>query len=219
VKTRPGAPLPFKWATPTKAATSVEVRKRVRQARALLLRSGCKNADLEKVDIELYVRGAIVQRARWESFRTDQRKKEAADRVERAIHRLEIALKDPSLPSAFRGLGLQEPLGRLRAAAKELAVVKLQPRRDVGDKRAAVREAAALLQALGRPLKRSRTGEFCRLAVVLYGDKEVGFYDLCCAHGARLARELSLARLRPITTGAKRHDRAPTTHSSPTTSP
>src|SRR5262249_39005684 len=103
----------------------------------------------------------------WAAKRADKQKKAAVDRLARAIHRLEIALNDTALPSGFRGSALREQLSQLRAASEKIALAKLpKPRRDVSDKRAAVREAAALLQALARPLTRSRRGEFCRLAGV-----------------------------------------------------
>jgi hypothetical protein len=165
----------YDWAA-TKVACEDEIRKRIKLARAVL-GSGC-----DKAAIEGSVRVVVVKQASWASLRPDKKKKDAVARVAEALHRLDAALANTSFPSNLRKRFPRAELSRLRFQCEKLGYEPLPaPRKDVHDKRIAVGEAASLLFELDRPLTLTRTGEFCRLAAALYGDKDTDMFDRCRA--------------------------------------
>jgi hypothetical protein len=167
----------FDWATATKVASEDQIRRRIKLARAVL-GSGC-----DKAAIEGSVRVVVVKQAKWVSYRPTQQKKDAVARVAAALHRLDVALDNASsFPSHLRNRFPRAELSRLRFQCEKLGYEPLPaPRKDVYDKRIAVAEAAYLLFELDRPLTLTRTGEFCRLAAAIYGDKDADMFDLCRA--------------------------------------
>jgi hypothetical protein len=166
----------FDWATATKVASQEEIRRRIKLARAVL------GSGSDKTAIESSVQYVVVRQASLASLRATKRKKDAIRRVAKTLHQLDAALNDTSFPSHLCGRFPRAELSRLRSQCEKLGYEPLPaPRKDVGDKRIAVRAAAFLLYELDRPLTLTRTAEFCRLAAALYGDKDADMFDLCRA--------------------------------------
>jgi hypothetical protein len=165
------------WATGIRRVSKQERRERVRLALAVL------GSKCDKASVERCVELVVMRQARWDSYRPNQHKKAAIRRLAVVLRELEVALNNPNLPLSFRFYAQRSLLSRLRAKFEYIGYGRLhKPRRNVGDKRIAVEEAASFLTELGRPLTLTRTGEFCRLAAAFFGDKEEDMLDVCRAY-------------------------------------
>jgi hypothetical protein len=113
-----------------------------------------------------------------------KRHKMAAERLALALQRADRARRDADLPAELKTMssaGLLE-IEKLRQRATTIAKTKLgQPRPPNEGQWLAVSEAARLLTAHNIPLTTTRTGQFCRLAQLFYGQPGVNLYHHCCA--------------------------------------
>jgi hypothetical protein len=135
--------MSFNWLVGAKVACDQEIRKRVRLARAVL------GSKCDRASIEDRVWAVVIKQARWASRRPNSDNKEAVRRLAAALRVLEAALNNSNLPLYFRSSVQREDLSRLRKKCEHAADAPLpKPRRDVGDKRIVVREAANLLLEL-----------------------------------------------------------------------
>ena len=163
-------------------------QKRVNLAMQIL-GEGARRREVERT---LLLETAFIERLKnykqsgWYGVQTKDQK-EAADRFEMALRKLDTAIK------GLKGVGLHHSLladfpideidiKRWRNRAKEAVDAKLpQPKPIDRAKRRAAEAAARLLLKYGHPLGLGRKGKFCRLAAVFYGDLGAEFLHHCRA--------------------------------------
>jgi hypothetical protein len=113
---------------------------------------------------------------------SNKREKKAVDRLEKALHRLNMALNDVALPTGIAKAFDRQGMLALQKHLKDLATRKLdKPKRppNVG-KDWAAQGAGSLLQKHGIPVERTRgKKKLHRLAAVLYGDESTDMYQYC----------------------------------------
>lgn len=106
--------------------------------------------------------------------------KEAAQKLEVALKRLQDAIENPDLPIDLRPQRFDKTdLDFLRNRALEVAYSDMVPDASSPAKRFAAEAAAKLLSAQGLPVRATRRGPFCRLAAILYGDPSADLFHHC----------------------------------------
>jgi hypothetical protein len=155
------------------------LRQRIKQAKAIL-GPHCDDASVEAAVKHIIVREERSRR--WADIvckPTNKQEKAAVAQVAQALRRLNVALKNTTLPNFVREM-FPGNLGECQTELESLGLRPLaKPRRSSGGKRLAAEEAAYLLEKHKLSLATTRGGKFHQLAAVLYGDDDADLFNHC----------------------------------------
>lgn len=100
-------------------ATNEEIRRRVKLAQAVL------GAKADPAAIKDTVHAVLAKQAYEAALRVDKNKKKAVNRIAQALHRLDMALNNSSVPSRLRDKFPREELRQLRATCQSMGKLAL----------------------------------------------------------------------------------------------